>query len=56
MIDLFVLAESLAELLVLATAALHLHCEVPVLSLEELGAHGELILLLALCLPRPLRR
>ena len=30
--------------------------EVPVLSLEELGAHGELILLLALCLPRPLRR
>ena len=30
--------------------------EVPVLSLEELGAHGELILLLALRLPRPLRR
>ena len=26
------------------------------LSLEELGAHGELVLLLALRLPRPLRR
>ena len=29
--------------------------EVPVLPLEELGAHGELVLLLALRLPRPLR-
>ena len=30
--------------------------EVPVLPLEELRAHGELVLLLALRLPRPLRR
>ena len=30
--------------------------EAPVLPLEELGAHGELVLLLALRLPRPLRR
>ena len=30
--------------------------EVPLLPLEELRAHGELVLLLALRLPRPLRR
>jgi len=55
-VDLFVLAESLAELLILAPAPLHLHRDVPVLPLEELRAHGELVLLVALRLPRPLRR
>ena len=30
--------------------------DVPVLPLEELRAHGELVLLVALRLPRPLRR